>query len=372
MARKRVPSYGVGVGPFPGPDSRGLRGHLVSIRKVMYLIAVFSNLFGARAPRFLSASAALLAFGTSARAQLLQPGTADMAGVRVISAPRPTGLGGAYTALAEGADGIGINPAGLARETGRHYTGSVRANLVRVGSVAYSQEGAGGRLAFSASYVDFGEIPGTDESGASGGTLRPFSLYPAVSYARVHGERWRWGATFKLAQETLGDFEGSRYALGAAGDAGVQYQPAARNVGFGAAVTNVGPKFRGHVEGDDAGMLPAAARVGMFYHPRGKQLALALDAEAPLHGVPALALGAEYRVIPEWQVRAGTRWDYHDFKNAYGWINPSANLEERYGEAVKLAAGTTVRIGPVDVDYAAQWLRDLGFVHSLGISLAMQ
>jgi hypothetical protein len=368
MARK------AGGVPIREPRSRDFGGHLVSFRKVMYLIAVFPGFFDARPSRLFSASSALLALCVPAWSQLLEPGAADMAGIRVISAPRPAGLGGAYTALAEGADAIGINPAGLARETGRHYTGSVRPDMVSVGSVAYTLPGAGGRLAFSASYVDFGEIPGTDETGAANGTLRPFSLYPAVSYARAHGERWRWGATFKMAQETLGDFQGSHFAWGAAGDAGVQYQPAARNIGFGASVTNVGSKFRGHFEGDDnSGFLPAAARAGIFYHPRGKrQLALAADLEAPLHGVPGLALGAEYRVIQEWQLRAGTRWDYNDFRNAYGWINPSSGIEERYGQATKLAAGTTVRIGPVDVDYAAQWWRELGFVHSLGVSWAVQ
>jgi hypothetical protein len=329
---------------------------------------VFSRFFGARSPGRFSAPAALLALCAPAWAQLDGAGSAEMKGIRLVSAPRPTGLAGAYSALAEGPDAIGINPAGLARETGPHYRASLTKDMVNIGSVAYARDAAGGRLAFSASYVDYGEVQERGEDGSFGTALRPFSLYPAISYARAHGARWRWGATFKLAQETLGDFEGSRYAV----DAGVQYQPAARNVGFGASVTHLGRKFTGHFEGDDTGLLPATAKAGLFYHPRGKrQLALALDAEVPLHGVPALAIGAEYRVMPEWQLRAGTRWDYHDIRNAYGWINPSSEIEERYGESTKLAAGTTVRIGPVGVDYAAQWRRELGIVHSLGVGWSL-
>src|SRR5215217_8781261 len=232
----------------------------------------------------------MLAACAPARAQFgEQAGTSDMAGIRVLTAPRPAGLAGAYSALADGADGIGINPAGLARETGTHYTGSFRHDVINAGSVAYTWGALDGRFAVSASYLDYGKIDLMAEGGWTTGTTRPYSLYPAVSYARAMGERWRLGGTLKFAHETLGEFQGSTPAWGAAADAGVQYQPSTRNVGFGASLTNVGRKFTGHFEGDDSkGALPGAARAGLFYHPRGKrQLALSLDAELPFQAAPA-------------------------------------------------------------------------------------
>jgi hypothetical protein len=274
--------------------------------------------------------------------------------------------------LAEGSSAIGINPAGLSRESGQNFSGSVRPDMVRVGSVAYSRPAYGGQLAVSASYVDYDDILGTDENQNVTGTLHPYSLYPALTYARAEGERWRWGTTLKVAHETLGDFEGSHSAFGAGIDAGVQYQPAVRNVGFGASVTNLGRKFTGQTDGDESGPLPGMVKGGLFYHPRGrKQLAIVADVEVPFYSPAVVALGAEYRVLSEWELRAGTRWDYNDIHNLYGWLNPSAGIHERGGEAVKLAAGTTVKVGPVGVDYAAQWLQSLGIVHSLTVAWAI-
>jgi hypothetical protein len=338
----------------------------------MYLIPVFSRDSGAAAPRLCAALCLLAALALPVRAHSGAAGPGEFAAIAVVPAARPAGLAGAWSALAEGAGSIGLNPAGLARESGRHFSGSLRPDLVRVGSVAYTVPGYGGRLAFSASYVDYAEILSTDEYGRATGTLHPFSLYPALSYARASGERWRWGTTIKLARESLGDFEGAQVAYGAGVDAGVQYQPAVRNLGFGLSVTNVGRKFTSPVEGGDAsGPLPAAVKGGMFYHPRGrKQMTLTADVEAPFYGRPVLAVGTEYRVIAEWDLRAGTRWDSDDLRTVYGWVVPGAEAEPRGGEAVKLAAGTTVRVGPVEVDYAAQWWRELGVVHSLSVAWA--
>lgn len=296
-----------------------------------------------------------------------------MEAIGIIAAARPAGLAGAQAAVAEGGSSLGVNPAGLARETGRHFTGSVRPDMSRVGAVAYTMPGAAGRLAFSASYVDYDEILAVNEDRVAEGTLRPFSIYPAISYARAYGERWSWGGTVKLATETLGEFEGSRHAFGAALDAGVQYRFSNRNLGFGAAVTNLGRQFTGHFDGDRGyGALPGVLRTGAFFRPpANRKLVVIGDLELPLHSAPVLALGGEYRVLSEWQVRGGTRWSAHDLRNLAGWIDPNAGIEERYGDAVKLAGGTTVRVGSATVDYAAQWWRGLGLVHSLTLGWAL-
>jgi hypothetical protein len=298
------------------------------------------------------------------------PGTGSLHAISIVPAARPAGLAGAYAALGTGSTSIGINPAGLAHETGQVYTGSGRPDMARVGGISFAFPGLEGRWAVGASYVDYDAILSTDENQSAQGTLRPYSLYPTVTYARTQGPRWRWGATVKFARETLGDFEGSTPAYGAGFDAGVQYLPAVRNLGFGAAVTNIGRQITGHFEGDERrGSLPGAVRAGLWYQPQGQRyLVLTADAESPFHAPPLLAIGGEYRMLPEWVLRAGTRWNTDDLRNVMGWVDPNAELEERGGEAVKLAAGTTVRVGSASVDYAAQWWRELGLVHSLTIA----
>lgn len=286
-----------------------------------------------------------------------------------IPAARPGGLAGAYTALGTGPSAVGINPAGVGRDSATVYQGAVRPGLSRIGGVGWSFPAAGGQWAVSATYVDYQEILETDENQIIQGTLKPFNLYPAVTYARALGDRWHVGTTVKLAHETLGEFEGSTAAYGAGLDAGLHYQ-AARNLALGLAVTNLGRQFTGYFEGDDRrGSLPTVVRAGAAYQPRGRrQLVFVADVDVPWHASPVATIGAEYAVMPEWALRAGTRWSAEDARNLLGVIDPNADIEERGGEAVKLAAGTTVKVGPVAVDYAAQWWRELGIVHALSVS----
>lgn len=298
-----------------------------------------------------------------------------MPAIAEVAAARPAGLAGAYTGVAGVANGgggpsaLGINPAGLARDTGTAYQGSVRPHVTRIGAVTGMFPATGGQWAVSASYVDYGSMVYTDEDQRGLGTLKPFSVYPAVSYARAIGERTAMGATVKLAYETLGEFEGSTPAFGAGFDVGLHYQ-AARNLTFGAAITNAGRQLTGHVdENGRRGALPAAVRAGAAYQPRAnRQLTLIADVVAPWHASPHAALGAEYAVLSEWILRGGTRWSAEDVRNLLGVIDPNAGIDERGGEAVKLAAGTTIKVGPVAVDYAAQWWRELGIVQSLTLT----
>lgn len=332
----------------------------------VYLMPVLSKPMGVLAPS-VRVLAGFLALGAPCAAQWAgDAGDAGFDAIAVVSAARPAGLAGAGAASGTGASAIGINPAGLAREPGTSYSGSVQTGLTRVGAIAYARPLAGGAFAFGAAYLDHGEIAMTDEDNVAGGTLRPFNLYPSATYARALGTEWFWGATVKAGRETLGDFEGSRAAYGAGFDAGVQYQPEGRrDIGFGASLTNVGRQFTGYFDGDGRRRpLPGAVRAGAFYQPRTRrQLTVSADVEAPFHAPLVLAVGGEYRVMPEWILRAGTRWSSEDLRNLRGWIDPNAGIEERGGDATKLAAGTTVRIGPVAVDYAAQWRRELGIVH---------
>jgi hypothetical protein len=323
-----------------------------------------------RAPFVLSAACALGVLVAPAAAQWTESaGGAGLGSIAMTPSARPSGLAGAYTALGSGHSALGINPAGLAREPGMAYSGSVQSGLTRLGNVAASVPLAGGALAFSAVYLDHGDITLTDENAGSLGSTRPYNLYPALTYARPLGAQWRWGATLKAGRESLGDFEGSRTAWGAGFDAGVQYQPERRNYGLGLAATNVGRQLTGYYDGDATRRaLPAALRAGAYFQPRSqRKLTLTADFETPYHTPFALAAGGEYRVIPEWTLRAGTRWNRDDLRNLRGWLDPNSGIEEEGGEASKIAAGTTLRVGKVAVDYAAQWWRDLGFVHYLTV-----
>ncbi len=344
------------------------------------LIVPCCRAFLFRAPHriaFLHAACLLAGLGT-AHAQLLgsnSVGTEEFPGLQIISEARPAGLAGAYAALAEGTGSIGINPAGLARGSGQSYSGTVRltSDAADGGEAVYSRGlSDGGRLAISAGYLNYGSIQSLDENGQPLGTLSPYGFYPAVTYARAQGDHFQWGASLKGAQENQGDFQGAQNAFGAGADAGIQYRPA-RNFGMAASVVNLGFKLRGH-SGDEAtgsDWLPGDLRVGAFLHPQGlEKMSIELDAEAPFYEPAALSLGYEYHVLPEWDVRAGTRWDYDDIRNLLGWLG-ATQTTERGGNALKASAGTTLQVGRAGVDYALQWWNDLGFVSLLTLTWRM-
>ena len=301
-------------------------------------------------------------------------GTEEFQGIEVLPSARPAGLAGAYTALGEGISAIGYNPAGLVHEDGHSlYSGSLRyqPDGANAGEVAYSRAwGMSSRVALSATYLNFGSgIAGRDENNNPTGELNPSSFYPALTYARAESDKLQWGATLKGAIEDPGSFQGAQTALGVGADAGFQYQPA-RNLGLGASVVNAGVKLRGHSanEATGSGYLPGQFKVGGYLHPPGlERMTVSLDAELPFYNVPALALGYEYRIIPEWEVRAGTRLDYNDVKNILGWTGATKSIEQN-GSAFKASGGTTLRMGNADVEYAVQWWTDLGFVHSITVS----
>jgi len=320
-------------------------------------------------------TACVFSAGSALWGQPGSPGTEEFSGLKIISSARAAGLCGSYSALAEGASAVGINPAGLSRESGQYrYTGSLRAHPTgaNAGSVSYSRPaGPGAQIAFNASYLDYGTIEGMDEQGNSIGDFNPSSIYPSLTYA-CGGERWRYGTTLKLATEYLGDFQGAQSALGVGLDAGFQFRPAARNLGFGASVVNVGRKLRGHFQGEtDYGAFPASLKAGAFYHPRGLDaLAITGEAEIPWHSAPGFAMGLEHRLSSQFDLRAGMHWDVNDMRAVLGWTDFQPKREV-YGTAPRAAGGATFRLGRADVDYAAQWWRGLGLAHALTLAWSL-
>jgi hypothetical protein len=289
------------------------------------------------------------------------------------SSSRDQGMGGASTALASGQEGVEINPAGLAG-TSLGLTFGARYHTLGVGGAnfAYGFPGDGPWVfAVSAAARSYGELEMLDERGnVAGEALRPTSLSPSFSVARSMGDRWRWGATAKWAQSYLGDFEGSRMAYGVGFDVGSQFQPSAKNWGFGMALKNVGRVLEGPVaDAGGNGAFPGSAAAGVYYHPRDWKGALvALDGVLPFSGAPLLALGLEMQFLEGALLRTGTRWDRDDIMNAYRW---AASEESAFhgGNSLKWTGGGTLKSGRYTIDYALQWWRWLGFSHQISLSV---
>lgn len=308
----------------------------------------------------------------------VRAGTAEFQYLGNLIFARPAGLAGASTSLAEAEDAIGYNPAGLSRlERPRSFSGTFRYHMMEVasGNATYAFPGSSGmKYAFSAAFLNYGRMEGLDEDGnATGGTLLPSSFNPSFTASRKVSDRTRVGATLKGLSEYLGDFEGSQLAWGWGVDLGVQYQPKVRNLGFGAALLNLGRKESAHFQGGDkGGALPVALKGGMYYYPLDLPRArVAADLELPWHGAPLLSGGVEYTVSPALQVRAGTRFDFDELGHYLDLALGEEPGDLMGGNALKIAGGFTFQADGVAVDYAAQYWLYLSWVHAVTLRYAI-
>ncbi len=305
-------------------------------------------------------------------------GTAEFQYLETLIFARPAGLAGAYTAVAQGVDAVGYNPAGVSRsEKARTVSGTFRYHFLDVtsGNATYGYPGEGPMsYAFSAAYINYGRIEELDETGnPSGHKLLPASFNPSLTAARKVGESIRVGGTLKGVSEYLGDFAGSQLAVGWGVDLGMQYQPSVRNLGFGLALLNLGRKETAHYTGGRTGnLLPASLKGGFFYYPLDLPRAkVVVDAEAPWHDAPRLAMGCEYAVSPGFTARLGSRVDWIEANYYLGKIMNEHPGDLQGGNALKLAGGFSFLADDIGIDYAVQYWYGLSWVHALTLKYAI-
>lgn len=287
-------------------------------------------------------------------------------------------MAGANTSLAQAEDAVGFNPAGLSKlEKARSISGTIRRHLLDVtsGNVTYAFPGAGRiNYAVSMAYVNYGRITELDEDGQeTGAEIIASSFSPSLTASGRLSDKLRLGATVKAASEYLGDFEESRLGLGWGLDAGMLYQPAARNLGFGVSLLNLGLKTRSQMEGGEAGgLLPTALKGGFYYHPLGiPKGRVSVDLELPWNDSPLLAGGIEYAYSSSLVLRTGTRVNYPEVKRFFEMVTDQADGDFLGGNALKLAGGFTFLVEGVALDYAAQYWQGLSWVHALTLRYAV-
>lgn len=261
------------------------------------------------------------------------PGEVGMLSLRMGIGAREAAMGGAGLAVSEGAAAVFWNPANNALQDRRtdlllqhqHYLGRFNHEAAVV-----SHRAGGGvvGLLFSGFYAEELVRRGEEATGEPQGTFRPYDLTFGVSYARPFGERLAVGVTAKFLYETIDLYSDSGLAF----DVAVSHRALVKGLVFGASLTNLGSSMNLRTEPFD---LPAAARIGAAWTPTApwlrERLTLAADAVFPNDTTEKYHLGAEYRLLGEFALRAGTRMNY-----------------ENQG----LTAGAGFRTGRLGVDYA--------------------
>lgn len=156
----------------------------------------------------------MLIFSLSIQAaDMKKIGQSQMQWLSIPVGPRPSAMGGAYTAVANDASSVFWNPAGIAFTTGSNMFLSQTKWIadINVNAAAASYEAGNiGIFSLSFSNVDWGAIHGTrrDNSASSGfvetGDFSPTNWEVGLAYARRISDRFAIGGNLKYLYENLG------------------------------------------------------------------------------------------------------------------------------------------------------------------------
>jgi hypothetical protein len=225
---------------------------------------------------------------------------------------RPAGMGGAYTAVADGALAAYWNPAGLTSvEEGEvvlsHFSWFQDITLEH-GTVAYNVNDKT-IVALSATYLDYGRIE-------------------ALSVGYQARDDLAVGLTGKIINQKLDDISGTSYAI----DLGATYMRGDFTVA--AVLANFGKNMMFESVEEN---LPLCVRFGAAARLWKQAILASVDMEKEIYGGTVIRQGFEFNRDGQYFVRTGyTYYPSQDYRN--------------FGTGVTLGAG--VRLNQLEFDYA--------------------
>jgi len=286
-------------------------------------------------------------------------GETGVAFLKIGVGARQIGMGGANVALADDANAIYWNPAGLARLSRREFTAMHNEWIVdfkydflayihplKKGIIKSSFPGAiGGGLI----YFNMGEFEGRDEYRNK---TNPYTAHDAagiISYAQKVSRRLNLGVSLKYIYEKI-ELE---KAKGIAFDFGALYHTGIKNLNLGFTVQNLGPQMK-FIEVPFS--LPLTITAGVGYTYGGLNLACDVRWQ-PIEQRTNISIGTEYWPFRIIALRAGylTRF----FDSGLKFQSRDTNLGNLYG----LGMGLGFKFGGIGIDYCFVPYGDLGNTH---------
>jgi len=267
------------------------------------------------------------------------PGTTGANFLKIGVGARAAAMGDAFTAVADDSTSLYWNPAGLAKmEKGQL---SATYNMWFAGiNQGYLGMGLplsiGGVAAGGVNYVDMGDFDGRDEAGNPTGTFTASALNYQLGYANRVGEKFMWGISAGLVQDTIADDIKSTYAA----NFGLLFETS-ESLSLGLALQNIG----GQLGGDP---LPFLAKIGMAY--TWKSLLLAVDIAKPTDNDLYYGAGIEWWIMDGIALRAGYK------------------TNQDIGEG--LTAGLGFDKGKIRFDYAYVPYGELGDTHKVLLGMS--
>ena len=222
------------------------------------------------------------------------PGTTGAGFLKIGVGARAAAMGDAFTVIVDDSTSLYWNPAGLAKIEKRQLSATY--NLWFAGiNQGYLGMGfpLGGTavVAGGVDYVDMGDFDGRDEAGNPTGTFTASALNYQVGYANRFREKFLWGISVGIVQDTIADDMKSTYAA----NLGLIYK-SSESLSLGLALQNLGGQL-----GSDP--LPFVAKAGMAYN--WKSLLFVLDIASPADNDVYYGAGVEWWMMDGIALRAG-------------------------------------------------------------------
>jgi len=270
---------------------------------------------------------------------------------------RPIGMGSAFVAIADDANAIYWNPAGLAGLKKREISSmhSEWITDIRYDFLGYVHPANKlGTFAGSFSYLSMGGIErrGENREKLSGG-FTAYDLAVALSYSRALSQTMNMGVNLRFIQQKIENED----AYGIAFDLGGIYKMPIKGLSLGFTLQNLGPKMKFI---SDPYSLPLTLTMGLGYR-FVPGLTLALDVRHQLiQKRTTLSLGTEYWPFSLLALRAGY----------VGRLLSSVvdRNDEEIGDFLGLGAGLGMRLFGYQMDYSYVPFGDLGETHRISFS----
>jgi len=299
-------------------------------------------------------------------------GTTGATFLKIEAGARPVAMGGAFVAVADDANTIYWNPAGLALLEEREITAmhnewleGMRYEFLGYVQPIKSERGAQGFGASVMALYTTGLEQRTTETTEPEGTFAAYDIAVAGAYACKISRSISIGANAKLIHQKIEN----ETAWGGAIDIGLLYRVPRRirrgefsrdklQVGF--AVQNIGPKIK-FVKESDPLPLNIKAGIAKTYDLRSikSELILACDVNAPIDNVPNGHFGVEFVYQKMKDIALAARAGYKT--NTIKDLNALSGLSAGAGFVWKRMA----------VDYVWVPYGDLGNTHRISLTIRM-
>jgi hypothetical protein len=257
-------------------------------------------------------------------------GTATAQFLKLGTGARAIGMGEAYTAVAEDADALYWNPAGLVwlkrKEAAAMYT--YWFEDIYFANLTYAQPGLGGSFGMSLDYLCAGAIEMYDKkNNLLDEEYMPYDLAVTLSYAKMR-YLYLFGLNFKYISMTIEEESARGWCI----DAGMLREFFGR-LNVGAVVKNLGPTVKFSRKSD---ILPLTLKLGLSLKMIKNRLILASDVNFPIDSEMTTHYGLEYTLklplislIPRvgYKVTPLTKIDSKSSLSlGFGWKHPNYSV----------------------------------------------